>query len=133
MFIALGIGITVVIALFLGRTATETSQVSDAIARARQTGEIDGLVEIVEAHPPDKRATKWDHVLGELWQAYARREAAKLVVEAAQRSDDTILQYWIRQVLEVEPDIAQEVFTEAFLEEHFRPDVAARCGKSCGC
>ena len=133
MFIALGIGITVIIALFLGRTATETSRVSEAIAQTRQTGEVDGLVAVVEAHPPDKQATKWDHVIGELWQAYARREAARLVVEAAERSEATILQYWIRQVLEVEPDIAEEVFSDAFLEEHFRPDVAARCGKSCGC
>lgn len=132
MYIAAGIGITAIIALFLVRIARQSSRLSDALQQAQQSGDLQPVVRAVESAPEDDRPTQWDQAIGALWQAYARREAAQLVVEAAERSEATILQYWIQQVLQVEPDIASEVFTDEFLQRHFKPEVAARCGKS-GC
>lgn len=132
MIAAAGIAIGLAVLLFLGRMAFETSQLEDALAEARSSGDLEGLVEAVEAAPADKRPTKWDYALDQLWNAYERETAAELVVEAAPRSDATILQYWIQEVLQVEPKIADRVFSEEFLERHFDPEVASRCGKS-GC
>jgi len=132
MVAAAGIAIGLAVLLFLGRAAFESSQLDSALSRAQSTGELDAVVAAVGAAPEEKRPTKWDYAIGELWQAYERETAARLVVEAAERSDATILQYWIQQILQVEPRIADDVFTEAFLADHYDPEVASRCGKS-GC
>lgn len=129
---AAGIAIGLGVLLFVGRLAFDGSQLESALSEAHSSGELDGVVEAVQAAPADKRPTKWDHAIDQLWQAYNRETAAELVVEAAERSDATILQYWIQQVLEVEPRIADEVFSEEFLADHYDPAVASRCGKS-GC
>ena len=133
MIAAGGIAIGLLIVFFLGRTALQSSQLERAMQRARQQGEVEPVAEAIAEMPADKQPAQFDQAIGKLWQGYARREAAELVVASMRRSDATILQYWAKQVLEVEPAIASEVFTEEFLAEHFRPEVAERCGSSCGC
>jgi len=104
-----------------------------ALAHAKRTGEVGALVEAIEADSGD-RATAWDKAISHLWQDYAREAAASLVVEAAARTNADVVQYWIRQVVEVEPEIAAEAFTPEFIEVSYKPEVAGRCGKSgCGC
>ncbi|MEC9399089.1 MAG: hypothetical protein VX475_15805 [Myxococcota bacterium] len=103
-----------------------------ALARARATGELGGLIAWVEAKPLVAQADAWDQLLLGLWQRYERELAARVIMEAAPRSDAKIVQHWIAQVLSIEPELAQEIFTQEFLAKHFRPDVAAQCGK-CGC
>ena len=103
-----------------------------ALARARHTGELGPLIDWVEQRPLVAQADAWDQLMLGLWQRYERGLAAALIMAAAPRSDAKIVQYWIGQVISIEPEIAQEVFTQAFLAEHFRPEVAAACGK-CGC
>lgn len=127
-----GIAIGVLLVAFLGRIALESSNLESAIDDALDGDDVEPIVDAVTAAPEDKQPTHWDYALGQLWQAYAREQAAELVMRAAEESDATILQYWIQQVIQVEPAIARDVFTDAFLAEHFEPDVAARCGKS-GC
>lgn len=103
-----------------------------ALARARATGDLGGLIAWVEAKPLVAQADAWDQLLLGLWQRYERELAARVIMEAAPRSDAKIVQHWIAQVLSIEPELAQEIFTQEFLAKHFRPDVAAQCGK-CGC
>jgi hypothetical protein len=132
MLIWMGIILTVVVLALLAKSAMRTSGVAAGTAHARKTGELGALVAAIETTPYSEQATQWDQAIGELWQSYAREEATRLVMEAAERSDADIIQYWIRQVLEVEPEIASEHFTQEFLEEHFQPEVAAKCGRT-GC
>ena len=94
-------------------------------------GDLGPLVTKIESDGTDD-GTGWDNALTELWRTYHRQTAALLVVEAAARSDADIIQYWIGQVIQVEPEIARETFTQEFLETHFNPDVASRCGRK-GC
>lgn len=109
-------------------------QIKRAMKVARRTGEVADLVAAIEATPGKDRATRWDQAISDLWQGYHREAAAKLVVEAVQRSDADIIHYWIQRVLEVEPEVAADVFTREFIADYFRPQVAARCGKAgCGC
>lgn len=103
-----------------------------ALARARATGDLGGLIAWVEAKPLVAQADAWDQLLLGLWQRYERELAARVIMEAAPRSEAKIVQHWIAQVLSIEPELAQEIFTQEFLAKHFRPDVAAQCGK-CGC
>ena len=132
MLIAFGTATALAVVFFLARMASQGAKLGDAIAQTRRTESPGPVVEFVEQAPEEKRPAMWDQAIGDLWNAYAREEAAALVMAAARRSDATILQYWIRQVLEVEPEIAERMFPESFLRTHFKPKVAARCGKS-GC
>ena len=103
----------------------------DPVKVALKTGELGPLLESIESSVGD-RATTWDKHISTLWNAYERETAAKLVVEGARSCDADILQYWIRQVIEVEPEIATETFTPEFLEACFNADAANRCGRK-GC
>lgn len=132
MFAAGSIAIGVLVVFFVGRMALDNSSVDSALAETQKTGDPMPVVEAITAVDEERRPTKWDYAINRLWQAYARETAAALIVAAAERSEATILQYWIQQVLQVEPEIAETTFSEEFLERHYRPDVAARCGKS-GC
>ena len=127
IWIALGgVGIVLIAMIFLRKPAAR-----GAMAAAR-AGDVGPLVATIEASATSDRATRWDSAISELWSGYHREPAALLVVAAAERSDDDIVQYWIGQVLQVEPEIAQLTFSPEFLATHFRPDIASRCGRK-GC
>lgn len=132
MLIGFGVVTAFAVVLFLLSRAGQDANLSSAIDQTRRTGAPEPIVEFVADQPEDRRPTHWDNALKQLWDSYNRTEAARVVMAAARRSDASILQYWIQQVLDVEPRIAEEVFTESFLRAHYRPDVASRCGKS-GC
>jgi hypothetical protein len=108
------------------------SALSRALKHARKTGEVADLAEVIATSPDKGQATRWDHAINSLWQGYSREAATLLVVEAATRSDADIVQYWIGQILQVEPEFAGQHFSEDFLAEHFEPEVASRCGRK-GC
>ena len=103
-----------------------------ALARAKATGDLESLLAHVQAAPKHSQPDLWDQAITRLWQRYERDLAARVLVAAAPRSDAKIIQHWLRQVLEIEPEIAQARFDEAFLMAHFKPDVASQCGR-CGC
>ena len=127
----IGIAIGAIIVGFVLRSALSGTSVKAATDLARETGKLDLLIEAIESRPESEQATRWDRAIDSLWNSYAREEAARLTMEAAKRCESDALQYWMRQVLEVEPEIASEVFTPEFLNEHFDPEIAAKCGKGC--
>lgn len=102
-----------------------------ALVRAKQ-GDLSPLLALVDAAPKNAQPDLWDQAITQLWQRYERETVAKILVAAAPRSDAKIIQHWLRQLMEIEPEIAQEQLTADFLAAHFKPDVAAKCGK-CGC
>lgn len=103
-----------------------------ALARARTQGDFGPLLTLVERAPKQTQPDLWDQAISQLWQRYERELVAKLLLEAAPRSDAKIIQHWLRQLLEIEPEIAKEHLSEAFLLAHFKPEVASKCGR-CGC
>jgi hypothetical protein len=105
------------------------------LKQAQKGGELEPLISAILAAPKVEQANRWDQALGHLWRTYERETAAKLAREAAMRSEDNIIQYWLKQIMEVEPEIASEHFDQAFLMGFFRPEVAKSCGRcgSCGC
>lgn len=130
--IIVGVLTTAILLYFLARTAARGASLAEAVRETERTGAPEPVVSYVCDQPADRRPTHWDDALSRLWQNYSRIEAARVLTEAARESDASILQYWIRQVLEVEPDIARKIFSEEFLESCYEPEVASRCGKS-GC
>lgn len=128
ILLAIG-GVAVAVAVVNSKTKNGLAR---GLVQARATGDVSGLVAAIQASPAGSQATLWDQAIGTLWGEYAREAATHLIMAGAQRSDASILQYWIKQVMEVEPEIAEAYFDEEFLANHYRPQVAAGCGR-CGC
>lgn len=123
-WVFVAIGSMVVAFRFLG-----TQGINGALKEVRKTGEVSAVVAAVEAAPEKKHPNMWDQAIGTLWQEYRREEAMELMMEAAERSDAPVIQFWLKNAMEVEPELAEEVFSEEFLTEKFRPNVAAQCGR----
>jgi len=100
------------------------------IARARKTRDIAPLVALLDATTASQRATAYNTVVKQVWDAYDRPLAAELVRAMARVERDAfITQYWIRQILEVEPELAEQSFDEDFLHSYYQPAIAAQCDK----
>ena len=131
MIIWIGIAIGAVIVGWVLLNAFSGTSIKAATDLARETGKLELLIEAIEDRPEAEQATHWDHAIDSLWNSYAREEAARLTMAAAERSQSDAIQYWMRQVLEVEPEVASRVFTQEFLDQYFDPEIAAKCGKGC--
>lgn len=124
--------IVVVVGLVLLFRIMSPGRLAAAMDQARENAEIAGIVAAIEEQPEKKHPNLWDQSIGTLWQEYHREAALALMVAAAIRSDAPIVQYWLKQAMDVEPQLAEEYFSQEFLDEYFRPSVAARCGRA-GC
>ncbi len=102
-----------------------------ALAAAREAVARDDLapvLTVVATLPPERRGAFFHAAIRELWGAWHRPLAARLVREfATQCPDDTLCQYWLQQVLQIEPGVARDAFDEAFLTAVYRPEVAKSC------
>ncbi len=122
-----------VVGLLLAIRLLGPGKFAQALEKARQTGEVAGIVAAVEAAPEKKHPNLWDQAISTLWQEYHREAALVLMVAAARRSDAPIVQFWLKKAMDVEPELVAEHFDEEFLEEYFRPEVAAKCGRVSCC
>lgn len=99
------------------------------VAAARERGEIEPVVEAVEKLKPSARPTAYNHAIRQLWDSYERPLAIELIkVLAEGHSSALIAQYWLKQALQVEPQLARKRLSQKFLETYYQPKVAASCG-----
>ena len=122
----------VITAVVVGLRMLGTGNLGRALKVVRANGNVGALVTVIEGAPEAKQATMWDQAIGTLWREYRREEAFELMKEGAMRSEAPIVQYWLQNAMEVEPEMAALSFDAEFLESYFRPSVAAKCGR-CGC
>jgi hypothetical protein len=100
-----------------------------ALAReAAASQDLSALLQAVAALHAGERSAFFHGAIGFLWSNWQRPLAARLVREYAQVCpDEKLCQYWLRQVLEVEPSAAREAFDEPFLAHFYRPEIAKSC------
>lgn len=73
--------------------------------------------------------TEYHRVIKRLWDGYHRQEAAKVArVYLERHKDAPTAHYWIKRVLQDEPDIAAEYLDTTFLDAFYDPGVACKCG-----
>ncbi len=106
-----------------------TGKMAAALDRARDTGEVAGIIAAIEAAPEKRHPNLWDQAISRLWEEYHREAALDLMIAAARRSDAPVVQFWLKKAMEVEPEMAEEQFDDEFLQTYFKPAVAARCGR----
>jgi hypothetical protein len=100
-----------------------------ALERARGERRVDAVVDAIERIRPAARTSHYNHAIRQLWDDYDRSLAIELVRELASRYPESLVaQYWLRQALQVEPELANRLLSREFLESHYAPEVAARCG-----
>ena len=90
-----------------------------------------GLIgQAIEKRSANSRPTAYNHAIRRMWDSYQRPMAIKLVKNLAENfPDSNISQYWIKQILTVEPGMAKESFSKEFLSHYYKPEVAAQCGQ----
>lgn len=120
------LGLIVAVVVLRGMAGTAFERRTRAAIAAR---DVAGLVAVINGRPAAAQPTALNQIVRRLWEAYERPLAARLVREMALGlGSASITQYWIKQVIEVEPQVADEVFDPDFLADHYRPDVARTCG-----
>ncbi len=98
-------------------------------AKAAESGTVDDLVTAAGTLPYKRRSMFFQAAIAWLWANWQRPLAAELSVHfAKQHGAEKITQFWVRQVMEVEPLTAQKTFDKKFLEQYYRPEVAKQCG-----
>lgn len=100
-----------------------------AAAEAARRGDIDILIQAINRRGIYSRPAAYHHALRYLWHNYQRPLAAKLAHHlASNHVESAIAQYWIKEILSIEPQIARKVFDKKFLQTYYHPEVAAQCG-----
>ncbi len=98
-------------------------------AQAASTGDVTALASAISEMEGTAREDAFNSATKQLWGGYHRAQACALITAMGDRLGDTkILQYWIKQALEVEPEEATQAFDEDFLLRIYRPAVAQQCG-----
>jgi hypothetical protein len=105
------------------------SSAQAAAEKAAEAGSIAPISEAAGKLPFEKRSKFYQQAILALWNNWQRPLAVHLVKEFAEKhSSEKICQYWLKQVLEVEPLESQKAFDKRFLTAHYRPEVAKSCG-----
>jgi hypothetical protein len=100
------------------------------IGRALKSGEVGGLLAAIQKLRPGAQPSAYNFAIRRLWDSYRRKEAVSLIRELARAFPAThIAQYWLDQLLKVEPALAQSDLGKEFLDTYYQPALAAQCGQ----
>jgi len=97
--------------------------------KAADSGDTSELIQAANRLPRLQRSKFFQQAIAFLWENFQRPLAAEVVRAFAEHhSNEKICQFWLKQVLEVEPIHARKVFDSRFLKDHYNPEVANTCG-----
>jgi hypothetical protein len=99
------------------------------VDRAIRQNDLSSVVKAIEARREKAQPAAYNRAIRRMWDGYQRKQAVELVKELVKNFPSVpISQYWIRQVLTVEPVMAKKGLSKQFLDTYYKPEVAARCG-----
>ncbi len=99
------------------------------VQQAKQEGDPRPLLEVAKDLSPARRSYFFQQAIDILWRSYERELATKVLREfVTLHPNEKICQYWLQQALELEGRTARKVLGSEFLDNYYRPDVAATCG-----
>ena len=116
----------IVLLMFWSRFAPS---IAGLASKAAESGDLAPLLASLAKKRPAAQPTAFNHAIRLLWDMSERQLALELVKElAARHGEARIAQYWLNQAITIEPAIARNIFSRAFLSEYYQPEVAAQCG-----
>jgi len=106
-----------------------TPKLGRAVEEASKNEDITPVLEAIDKLRPSGHTAAFNHAIRQLWERYQRPLAMVLIKELAERHGDSLIaQYWLDHAPKVEPKLASEHLTKEFMNAHYRPELAARCG-----
>jgi len=100
-----------------------------AVKESIDSQDISPLVTAINKRPINSRPAAFNHAIKRMWDAFQRPMAIQLVKELVKDyGNKPIAQYWIKQVLQIEPRMAKKSFSKRFLQTYYRPELASKCG-----
>lgn len=104
-----------------------------AMKTVKKTHDPKPVIDAIDNAKTQDLPTAYNACIKTLWDAYDRETATRLVGALLERNDTAkISQYWLRTVMEVEPEIARKLLGEDFIKTHFHEEIAAGTGSGCG-
>jgi len=126
VWIAIAAGVVLIILL----SKVFMPSLDKVVGQSAKQNDTRPILEAISKMSAGARPSAYNRAIRRLWDGYQRPLAAELVVELAKNhGDSNIAQYWIKQVMTVEPQMAQEKFSREFIKDHYQPEVAAKCGQ----
>jgi hypothetical protein len=99
------------------------------IREALDKHDVTPVIEAVEALKVSMRPTAYNHAIRRIWDAYERELAVDLIKHLARNHNDSLIaQYWLKQLMQVEPALAKRHLSSEFVKRYYQPEVAASCG-----
>jgi hypothetical protein len=122
--------LVIVVVLFLVISKLFAPSLEPEIDKVLKGGDVAALLKAIGERRPGARPDAYNRAIRRIWDEYQRPAAIPLIRALAEgHGDSRIAQYWLQQVSTVEPELAAASFDEAFMAEHYKPEVAATCGK----
>ncbi len=130
MSTALWLGIVIgILAATISLLRLLTSPTDKAMKEALEKHDVTAILKAIDSLRPQSRKTALNHAISRMWENYERQLATDLIMELAKRYGDSLIaQYWLKQLITVEPQIARQRLPQDFIQTHYRPELAAQCG-----
>lgn len=120
------------IMIVVGLMILKSNSMSKAISKSRETQDIKPILAEIDKDKSLDMASAFNVSIKSIWDAYDRELATELIKEFLLRNDKApIAQHWLRQVLEIEPELARKQMGEVFIRDHFHEEIASQCGSGC--
>lgn len=105
------------------------SSVGKLVREAIKNKSPEPILEEGEKLEGRKQSFFYQRAIELLWNGYHRELAAHVIrAFAAAQPGEKLCQYWMKQLLELENEIAMETLGETFIQDHYMPEIAQTCG-----
>ena len=104
------------------------SSLMKALEEATSRNDVTPLLEAAEQLSPTQRSVFFQQAVLHLWNNWHRPMAISLIEHFTRKHpDEKIVQYWLKQAMEIEPQLARESYDDRFLKNYYRPEIAKEC------
>ena len=101
------------------------------VRKAVANNDMTPVVQAISKKRASAQPGAYNKAIRMLWTSYDREQAVPLIKELARNFGTTMIaQYWLDQLLKVEPKLAKEKLEPEFVQAYYQPDLAAKCGKA---
>ena len=129
-YLVVGFGIVFIIVLILMNV--KGNSIGKAVKECRKTHDVKPVIAAIDEDSTVDVPTVYNSAIKSLWEAYDRETATDLIKALLERNDQApISQFWLKTVMDVEPDIARKKLGNDFIQAHYNEGIAAKCG-GCG-
>lgn len=123
------VAVVSVLLIFLLVSMKSQDKVSQCVGEAIASKSISALVMEGQKLEESAQPSFFLQSIEQLWNRWHRDLAAELVRDfVLMFPEEKLGQYWLQQILEIEPEIAEKLLYQEFLEVYYKPTIAAGCG-----